>query len=285
MGDALYGLLAHIPAWLALIVLAAIPTAIFTIVHYVIIRLVSEEVLLPHRDVAGFLVAVVGVVYAVALGFVVVTVWVQFTNAQQIADTEAGDVGEIAALALLFPEPTRTHLRSTIANYAFEVRDREWPLLANGKQDLHARSLLLDAVNIIVRNPLRKSGGMESEMRHFLLEENALGLMQNLSEQRRNRLIASSSHLQDVLYLALGIGGIILMTFVYLFGLSNHKLQLVMTALVAGSISLLFAVVVELDRPFSGNIRVSRDAWTLVIQNNGLDRYRTSPAISQLPER
>jgi hypothetical protein len=285
VGDALYGILAHVPPWLALILLAAIPTAIFMLAHYLVIRMVHEDVLIPHREVAGFLVAIVGVVYAVALGFVVVTVWVQFTEAQQIADTEAGDVGEIAELATLFPEPTRTHLRSTIANYAFEVRDREWPMLAYDKQDLRARALLLNAVNIIVRNPLRKNGGTESTIRHFLLQNNALNLMQNLGVQRRNRLISSGTHLPDVLYVALTLGGIILMSFVFLFGVSNHRLQLIMTGLVAGSISVLFAVVVELDRPYAGNIRVSSDAWTLVIENNDLTRYRTSTAISQLQER
>jgi hypothetical protein len=63
---------------------------------------------------------------------------------------------------------------------------------------------------------------------------------------------------------------VLVMAFVFLFGTVNHRLQLVMTALVARSISLLFAVIVELDRPYSGNVHVSPDAWTLVIQNNNL---------------
>jgi hypothetical protein len=88
------------------------------IAHSIFIHYVHEDVLVPHREVAGFLVAIVGVVYAVALGFAVVTVWVQFNDAQRTADTEAGDAGELAALSALFAEPARTRLRTLIVEAA-----------------------------------------------------------------------------------------------------------------------------------------------------------------------
>jgi hypothetical protein len=270
-----YGMLSHLPAWLGLVLLAAIPTAIVVWMHDQFNRRVRPDQLLPHREVAGFLIAVVGVIYAVVLGFAVITVWVQFYDAQQTADREAGDAGELAALAGTFPEPTRTHLRSIIADYAFEVRDREWPMLAYGEHDPRPRKLLLNAMNAVLSMPIPDAASASGVARARWLERDALSLLRDLSVQRRMRLIAAQNHLQGELYLALVIGGLIVMAFVFLFGMENRRLQLVMSALVAGSISVLFAVIIELDRPFSGDVRVSPDAWTLVIQTNNLALYRT----------
>ncbi|MGZ3499054.1 MAG: bestrophin-like domain, partial [Vulcanimicrobiaceae bacterium] len=58
-------------------------------------------------------------------------------------------------------------------------------------------------------------------------------------------------------------------------GITNQTLQLTMTALVAASIGLLFGVIVSLDRPYTGSIRVSPEAWTLIIENNHLANYRS----------
>ena len=52
-------------------------------------RSVELSTLEAHHDVAGFILAVVGVVYAVLLAFVVVIVWQQFDSSRSDADREA----------------------------------------------------------------------------------------------------------------------------------------------------------------------------------------------------
>jgi len=56
---------------------------------FVVRRSVALATLEQHNDVAGFILAVVGVLYAVILGFVVVIVWEQFDTAQSNAHQEA----------------------------------------------------------------------------------------------------------------------------------------------------------------------------------------------------
>jgi hypothetical protein len=43
-------------------------------------RLISVEVLERHNEVAGFIYAVIGVVYAVLLGFAAITVWERYVR-------------------------------------------------------------------------------------------------------------------------------------------------------------------------------------------------------------
>src|ERR687897_956450 len=73
-------------------------------------RLVPSEKRQQHNDVAGFLYAVVGVVYAVLLALLVIAVWEQFQKANETVESEANEVAEIAWLAHRLPEPEHHEL-------------------------------------------------------------------------------------------------------------------------------------------------------------------------------
>ncbi len=156
-------------------------------------------------------------------------------------------------------------LRSLMANYAFEVRDREWPMLVVDKQDLRARAFYIAALPIIAA----RTGQVASQ-------QTAFEVLHSLSVHRRQRLIAADSGLPGGLYFSLILGGAIVVAFVFLFSISNEALQLTMTGLIVAMMGLLIGVIVSLDRPYTGAIRVSPQPWTLIIQNNDLARYRTS---------
>src|SRR5258708_23469363 len=61
-------------------------------------RSVELSTLESHKDVAGFILAVVGVLYAVLLGFVAIDVWQQFNDATTHADQEAAEVDNLYRL-------------------------------------------------------------------------------------------------------------------------------------------------------------------------------------------
>src|SRR5215210_4904618 len=52
-------------------------------------RLTSVNLREEHNDVAGFIYSVLGVAYAVVLGFVLISVWERYEEASQRADQEA----------------------------------------------------------------------------------------------------------------------------------------------------------------------------------------------------
>src|SRR6185312_12227705 len=91
--------LAHLPAWLVLLLFAVVPALVTVGLHAIFRSFVVADRLIPHHDVAGFLVGIAGVLYAVVLGFLVITVWVSFDSAQATADLEASDVAELFTFA------------------------------------------------------------------------------------------------------------------------------------------------------------------------------------------
>jgi uncharacterized membrane protein YgaE (UPF0421/DUF939 family) len=74
-------------------------------------RLVPTEVRQGHNDVAGFIYAVVGVIYAVLLALMVIAVWEDYEKARDTVEQEANALAEIFWLAHGLPEPDRHHLQ------------------------------------------------------------------------------------------------------------------------------------------------------------------------------
>ena len=132
-------------------------------------RLVSPELRKQHNDVAGFIYAVVGIVYAVLLALVVVAVWEDYEASRETTDREANE------------------------------------------------------------------------------------------------------GIPAILWVVLGVGGIVAVGFTYLFGLENTQVHRLMVATLAGLITLVLLTIGALDYPFSGDARIGPGAFELV-----LNRFETS---------
>src|SRR3712207_9481884 len=96
-------------------------------------RLVPIAVRRQHNDVAGFIYAVLGGVYAVLLGLMVVAVWEEWNTALRTVDDEASALAEIFWLADKIPESEGHHIQELVRSYAREVVDEEWPLMEDRK--------------------------------------------------------------------------------------------------------------------------------------------------------
>jgi hypothetical protein len=97
-------------------------------------RLVPAASRQRHNDVAGFIYAALGVIYAVLLALVVISVWEEYQGASETVEEEANSVAEIFWLGYQLPEPEGVHLQELARSYAEEVVNKEWPLMAQGKQ-------------------------------------------------------------------------------------------------------------------------------------------------------
>lgn len=259
-------------ALLVLIGFVAIPAAAAVCGQMLFQRIVSRDRLIPHHEVAGFLVAIVGVLYAVVLGFVVVTSWSAFDAAQQTADVEAGYVGDAFGFAAMLPEPRREHMRRTLAQYAIEVRDHEWEALSHGHQDRRARALMVQAIQTLGEPYRHLSETLDDALNRETTRQAVAASLRDIADSRRLRVIQAQKTFSAPLALALLIGALMLMIFVFLFGVEDRMLQFTMTAIVAGCIGLLLGVVFEFSAPYSGVLRVSPDAWTYIIVNNQMER-------------
>src|SRR3954466_1137542 len=93
-------------------------------------RSVALSTLEGHNDVAGFIIAVVGVLYAVLLAFVVVVTWEEFGSAERVATEEAQQVSGLYRDAEVFGAQGAA-AQHALEAYANSVVHQEWPSMAD----------------------------------------------------------------------------------------------------------------------------------------------------------
>jgi hypothetical protein len=86
-----------------------------------------------------------------------------------------------------------------------------------------------------------------------------------VTESRRARLIASEGTVPNTLWLVLLGGAVITIGFTYFFGAESLRAQMLMTALLAIVIFSELLIIVVIDRPFSGAVKVGPNALAAVL--------------------
>jgi hypothetical protein len=118
-------------------------------IGYFVVRLAPVSVREQHNDLAGFILAVVGVIYAVLLAFVAIGVWERFEQAEARTYEEATNLTVVYRDAGSFRSGGT--LRAALRDYVGDVIEREWPEMRRGERSVGAR-LLLESVDRDIRD-------------------------------------------------------------------------------------------------------------------------------------
>jgi hypothetical protein len=230
-------------------------------------RLVPAQSRQRHNDVAGFIYAALGVIYAVLLALVVIAVWEEYQAADATVEQEANATAEIFWLGNRLPEPEGIHLQELARSYASEVVHKEWPLMERGKQPPLEQEGGTPAGWALIDDIRASIQGFEP---HTKAEEQlyAQGLdqVESLADARRMRLIASEEGVPGILWAVLIFGGIAAVGFTYLFGLESTWAHRLMVVTLAAVIGLALFTVGALGHPFSGGARIGTGAFDLILQ-------------------
>jgi Protein of unknown function (DUF4239) len=259
------GWLVGIPVLLTLPIFAVAAAALAVTAQWIVGRHVPVETLREQHDFVAALLSVVGVLYSVVLGFLVGTVWTSFDAAQQNADQEARFVATAYSDAGDLPEPQRTRVQTLLKKYALDVRDREWEMLSHGSTDPSAAALLTDSVQTVLAMPPPANATPAEALRAETIAASTVQNLRKASENRIVRIMAARDRLPSVIFEALVLGGVMVVAYVLFFGSKRIWIKLTTTALLAGSIGLFFGLIVDLNSPYAGPIRVSPEIWTAVI--------------------
>lgn len=227
-------------------------------------RLVPTKLRQEHNDVAGFIYAVLGVVYAVLLALVVIAVWEEYEVAKQTVESEANALAEIFWLAHRLPEPEGRQLQELARSYGQDVVDEEWPLMEQGRVSPRGW-VLIDDIRATLQGVEARTGADQA------VYAEGLDQVQRLGDARRMRWAEANEGIPAVMWIVLVIGGMATVGFTYLFGLENTWAHRLMVVTLAGVITLVLFTIGALEFPFSGGARIGPDAFELI-----LDRFETS---------
>ncbi len=217
-------------------------------------RWILQEDLKVQHDVADPLSQVVGMMFAVLLGFMVGDAMQRFAQARSIVQQEAASLGDVFRLADGFPTDNKDRIRALCISYAEQTINDEWPKMSTHTTSTLAwntyRKLWKETVTVVP-----KDQGASN------VQQTMLNCMVSVADNHRMRVEALHNGLPMVLWVVLVIGGVATIVFTYFFSAHRLKIQLIMVSLVSLVICLNIFLLASYDDPFSGDVKVAPTAF------------------------
>lgn len=242
------------------VVIVGLSVIVSLLVLWTVRRVVPHEKLKPHNDVSGFVYAAIAVLYAVVLGFAVISVWEQYREAESNANQEANAVGNIYRLAAGLPEPSRQVMQQSALSYATAVIEDEWPSLVRG-----------DGPSALAASSLDQLWLSFHEAEFTTPKESAVyaqGLEQldRLAGLRRERLVQAEGGLLGIMWGVLFGGAALTVFFPCAFGVESRLVHSLVIATLAATLGLLLFLTYDLNHPFRGDVHVQPDGFIRVLE-------------------
>jgi hypothetical protein len=225
-------------------------------------RLVPPERRERHNDVAGFIYAVLGVAYAVLLAFMLIAVWQDYETAQTNVESEAHELAGVYFLASQLPEPQRTRIQDLARRYARVVVEEEWPMMERGQTSPRADSLLRQLRLKLLEFDPRTRGEQ-------VLYERGLTQLHDAADARRSRLLEVREGIPNLLWVVLVVGGVITVSFTYLFGLKSNRMHALTVAALTLLICAILFTIGEFNNPFSGVVEIRPEVFREMLGSFG----------------
>jgi hypothetical protein len=252
--------------WLSGTLIVGLGTILSMLGPVCVRRYVTLEKLTAHNEIAGFKFATVGVLYAVLLGFAIIVVWEKFSAAEADVVQEAGAAATVYRLSPGLGDKTGADLRGAITTYLKTAIDDDWPAMnqveIGGSRE--ARQALNDIYTSLLAFANSERGGNP-------VVTEVLYQLDQMTQARRARLVAAKGAVPDVLWLVLLGGAIVTIVFTFFFGTQNLRAQTMMTGLLALLIFSELLIIVAIDRPFTGAVKVEPDALAAVLADFGTE--------------
>lgn len=104
-----------------------------------------------------------------------------------------------------------------------------------------------------------------NDQRNRALVAEIFSQLDHMTEARRSRLNAAEGAVPNVIWLVLLGGAVVTIAFTFFFGMESLMSQTIMTALLALLIFSELLVVIVIDRPFTGAVKVHPTALSEVL--------------------
>lgn len=247
--------------WLAGVLLVISLFVTFAVVGILIIRrFFSTEYLKRHHDVAGFVFTNLGVLYSVLLGFTVVNVQQRFDKITENAQIEASYIAELYRNSEVFQEDDRKKIQQALKNYAEHVINNEWKTMSLGEENPDT----VESLRHIWKAYYSMSLSNKMQEIWYAESVNRLNL---LMSARISRVLGGEQSLGGEMWTLLIFGGVLIVTFIWFFGLESQTTHILMASVLAASTAFLLFLIYSLDTAFTGEVSIQPEAMQRVLSN------------------
>lgn len=246
------------PLTRGLILLAV--TIVSAVAVLIVRRVAPPHTLREHNDFVGFVYSFVGVVYGVYLAFAAVIVWQHFDATGSIVSREAEEVNELRRDAAGLPDGPA--LRALWREYAQTVATQDWKVM-------EANDGALMPSERVWRTIWQRYASMRiapGDVTHAAFFSESLRVLNELTATRRERLSADQASVPPMMWTFVFGGGVGVLLMTLFIGVQHRFLQIGVTVFIAVLLTYAILIVAAMSDPFSGDMRVTPDAFVNVVK-------------------
>lgn len=253
--------LAGWPLWLT----AGSVVIISGVMGWLMVKLVRRHAPYPtfkeNNELVGFTYAVFGLIYGVLLAFTIIVAWERFAETERIVMREVTSLSEMWRDCKAFPSEESDGIHSNLIAYVQSVVDDEWPTMAaHGKA--HPKTMKIYEQLWARTYNLRP----ETKTQEAFLTE-VLGDINELSANRRLRMLYSRMEINGILWMVLLIGAFPTIGYTLLFANRHGWVQALITGSVTLIVLLCLLVALSLQYPFTGDVSIQPEAFCDLLES------------------
>jgi uncharacterized protein YacL len=215
----------------------------------VVRKYANRERLKENNPVTDPLMATIGMLFAILLGFMVANAMTKYEECRQTVLAEAAAVGDIFRLARGLHSVDSRPIMINCLDYVDTVVEMEWPQMAEMQTNDKAWTVYTEMWKQISKVEPKTQG--QSNIHQVLVQS-----ITRLGECRRARSAQLQSQMPAVLWIVVIAGAIITIVFSFFFGLDSVILQTVMTAMLTYVLCMNMYLLVSFNTPFTGDIKL-----------------------------
>ncbi|WP_162907389.1 DUF4239 domain-containing protein [Allorhizocola rhizosphaerae] len=210
-------------------------------------RCVPARWRVADTDAASTLYSTIATIYAIIVALAAVAVWEPRSAAFQNTEREASALIEVHWAARTLEPPDRAEVQGLIIEYAREAATSEF----DGLRHRRVPSRKVEEAFNRMRAKAESAADPDSNLTKRLNE---------LADARRARITVADDGMPLPMWPILIGGGVIIIAFLYLFGLARTFPNGLMLFVVGGMIGLVLTVLYHLEFPYSRGLAVTSDA-------------------------
>lgn len=227
------------------------------ILFFIVRRFIHYNVLKKHHDLVGYIIATLGTLYSVFLGFTIVNSQEQQGKIISKVNQEAYLCADLLRMTELFPNTIRKEMQDGILTYLQSVIDEEWPLMAQKLESPYT----LRALETLWK-PYYEFEPKTTQQKLWFAT--SLDILLKFNSARLQRVYSSWESLGPISWTALLVGAIIISSFLFYFGSENPLAHLSINSLFIAYIVFMIFVVYLFDNPFKGFTKIQPKAYKIV---------------------
>lgn len=207
-----------------------------------------------HQDVAGYFLAVIGTLYSIVLGLIVVNIQTKFDQARLMAEEESNSCWNIRNLTRGLPLEVRTSIRKPLHEFYISVKNEDWEDISKGTAREASgvpHQALWQAVSSYHPN-----NNFEAATYSSMLDS-----LKNLDDARRFRMVAKRRTVTPVVWSVLIVGAIFVIGFTYYFWVESLFVHIALTSFVAFFLSLVLFLVHIYSNPYRHELMLKESVF------------------------